>query len=70
MSWFDYIWPFGIKSRERREAEEEAEKAFREQLEEAKRRQGGLETVVERLRTDRERRRHTSLPSYPNPQEG
>lgn len=73
MSWLDYIWPFGPKHQERRAAEEAAEKAFKEQLEEAKKRQGDLESVVEKLRRDREmridKRRRASLPSFPTTQE-
>lgn len=72
MSWTDYIWPFGVRHRERRAAEEAAEKAFKEQLEEAKKRQGDMESVVDRLRRDREMRidrRKQALPSYPTTQE-
>lgn len=72
MSWWDHIWPFGRKRRERRAQEEEIERAFKAQLAEAQKRQGDLQDIVVKLKKDREERnrgRRRTFPSLPSPQE-
>ncbi len=74
MSWWDYIWPFGGKRRERLAREKEIELAFKRQLAEAQKRQGDLQDIVGKLKKEREERqaardRRRTFPSLPSAQE-
>jgi plasmid maintenance system killer protein len=56
MAWFQYLWPFGNKRRERLEAEREASHEFQEQLQEALLRQDDLIAATARMKAERELR--------------
>lgn len=74
MSWWDHLWPFGKRRRERIAHEKEIETAFKRQLEEAQKRQGDLQDIVVKLKQQREARyaeraRRKTFPSLPSAQE-
>lgn len=58
MPWYEALWPFGRKNRERRR---QIEADFEDQLKEAYKRHGDLDDIVRQLREDRE------TPSRPKP---
>lgn len=71
MNWLDYLWPFGDRRRERMAREQEVEKSFKRQLEEAQKRQGDIQDIVEKLKKEQEdrrqaeRNRRRTFPSFP-----
>ena len=57
MSIWSYLWPWSKERQERLEEAKKIEEKFAEQLKEAEVRQFDLQTAVEALRQERERRK-------------